>query len=206
MILLNTYWTSMLHRVTDDTINISCVLLFFTLNEQTTKLHVVTTHRPQSELPPSVKSLICIVSLNSEAFINIWEKTTGCYSWVGKATRYELVGPGIESQWKRDLPCRPERFEAHPPPSSAWVAKWLELYLRFPSVSAQECHGLTFTFMAQAVHKKNTTVHAILSTTVVVANRIIKKITQELKIATFKGASSLPGFSKCFIFTYLRLI
>ena len=30
-------------------------------------------------------------------------------SVVGIATRYRLDGPGIESQWGRDFPCRPER-------------------------------------------------------------------------------------------------
>jgi hypothetical protein len=68
-------------------------------------------------------------------------------------------------------------------------------------VSAQECHGLTFTFIEQAVHKEHTA-HAILRTTVVVDGGI-KKMTEELKKAAFKCVQSLPGFSKCFIFICL---
>jgi len=33
---------------------------------------------------------------------------------VDVTTRYGLDGPGIESRWKRDLSCRPDRLEAHP--------------------------------------------------------------------------------------------
>jgi hypothetical protein len=45
-------------------------------------------------------------------------------------------------------------------------------------VFAQECHGLTFTFIEQTVHKEYTA-HAILRTTVVVVGGGIKKITEE---------------------------
>jgi hypothetical protein len=30
------------------------------------------------------------------------------------ATGYSLDGPGVESRWKRDFPCRPDRFQAPP--------------------------------------------------------------------------------------------
>jgi hypothetical protein len=69
-------------------------------------------------------------------------------------------------------------------------------------VIAQECHGLTFTFTEQAVHKEYTA-YAILRTTAVVVVGGIKKITEELKKAAFKCVQSLPGPSKCFIFIYL---
>jgi len=52
-------------------------------------------------------------------------------------------------------------------------------------VSAQECHGLTFTFIEQAVHKEYIA-YAIQRTTDVVVDGGIKKITKELKKATFK--------------------
>jgi hypothetical protein len=69
-------------------------------------------------------------------------------------------------------------------------------------VSPQECHGLTFTFIEQAVHKEYTA-QAILRTTVVAVVGGIKKLREEIKKATFKCVQSLPGFFKCFIFTYL---
>jgi hypothetical protein len=77
-------------------------------------------------------------------------------SAVGKATRYKLDGPGIESQWGRDFqhpsrPAlgptqrpvqwvpghsrvkRPERGVDHPPPYSAEFKERVELYLYSPS-------------------------------------------------------------------------
>ena len=85
-------------------------------------------------------------------------------SSVGIATRYGLDGPDIETRWRRDFPypsahsasCTmgPESSPGvkrlgpgadHPPPCSAEFAIVLELYLPFPSVPAQICHGVTFT-------------------------------------------------------------
>ena len=69
-------------------------------------------------------------------------------------------------------------------------------------MSAQECHGLTFTFIEHALHKEYTA-RAILRTTVVVVDGEIKKITEELRKAAFKRVQLLPGFSKSF---YLYLV
>ena len=76
---------------------------------------------------------------------------------VGKATRYGLDGPGIESRWGGDFPHssrlamgptqppiqwvpglspgvkRPERGVDHPPPSSAETERRVELYINSPS-------------------------------------------------------------------------
>jgi hypothetical protein len=41
---------------------------------------------------------------------------------------------------------RLQRGAAQPSTSNARVANGLELYLRLPSVPAQTCHGVTFTF------------------------------------------------------------
>lgn len=105
------------------------------------------------------------------------------------------------------FPSRTEAGAWCSPPTSlqCWVANGLEPYLRFPSVFAQECHGLTFTFIEQAVHKEYTA-HAILRTTAVVVHGGIKKITKELKESTFKCVQSLPGFQKCFTLIIILFI
>jgi hypothetical protein len=107
----------MRHSVRHVSINTGNFPLCSTLNEQSTKLHGVTTHRPQSEFLPSVKSLLSVLSLSSEAFINFLEQNRGRHSSVGIATRYQLDSTGIESRWKQDIP-QPSRSAlgpTHPP-------------------------------------------------------------------------------------------
>jgi hypothetical protein len=92
-------------------------------------------------------------------FVGVRFIIRGRDSAVGKATRYEQDGPGIESQWGEifrtcpDQPWgprnllysstgsfpgvkRPGRAVDHPPPSSAEVKKSVELYLYSPSGSS----------------------------------------------------------------------
>ena len=79
----------------------------------------------------------------------------------GIGTRYGLDGPGTESRWGRDFPCRPDRPQEpprrmsftgvkqpgcdadYPYPSNAQIAIVFEQHLRLPSVPAQTCYGLT---------------------------------------------------------------
>jgi hypothetical protein len=82
------------------------------------------------------------------------------HSSFGMATRYELDGLGIESQWRRSfrtlvdsfLAAGTGSFQGVKQPgrgadilfsSSAIVANGLELYPCLPNVSASACHGLT---------------------------------------------------------------
>ena len=85
-----------------------------------------------------------------------WQSIDGLDSTVSIVTHYKPEGAGMESQLRRDFPCpsrltlkltqphaqqiteslprvkQPERSANHPPPSSADVAKGLELYLHLP--------------------------------------------------------------------------
>ena len=71
---------------------------------------------------------------------------------VGKIFRALQTGPEAHSAfcttdtgWFPEVK-RPGRGTDRPPLSSAQVANRLELYLRLLPVTAQPCHGVTFTF------------------------------------------------------------
>jgi hypothetical protein len=113
--------------------------------------------------PPYVLMLRCLFK-ESNKFV----------SPVGIVTRYGLDGPGIESQWGRDLPhpSRPALGPTQPPirwvpgffpggkaagawrwpptPSSADVKERVELYLYSPLWIFVSCYGVNFILCQQA--------------------------------------------------------
>ena len=97
------------------------------------------------------------------------------YKWgrdssVGIATRYGLVGPGMESRWGRDFPHpsgpalgpthppiqwvpglssgvkQPGRGVDHPPPSRTELKERVEVYICSPFWAFMACARVTFTF------------------------------------------------------------
>ena len=73
-----------------------------------------------------VAALFIVRRVTSESYIYllpVLSNSGGLDSTVGIATRYSLHGPGVESRWRRDFPCRPNRPQA--PPSLLYNRYWI---------------------------------------------------------------------------------